>query len=192
MSIRTRLSATLAAAFVASASILVGPANASVIDFTFTGVNGTAITNGVITTDASNIAISVTGDVTDPDAFAGTQAITALIAPGTSGYSNWNWDGVVTPGPFYFSATQSSGILFLFDGIVGNLYFQPNDLTYYLSVSNPGGLFNPGDPGTFDASVVSSVAPTPLPATWTMLLAGFIGLGIFAYRGMRKSTTAAI
>ena len=63
------------------------------------------------------------------------------------------------------------------DGIVRNLYFQPNDLTYYLSVSDPGSLYNPGDPGTFTASV--GVPATPLPASWTMLLAGFVGLGFF-------------
>jgi hypothetical protein len=32
-----------------------------------------------------------------------------------------------------------------------------------------------------------SVTVTPLPSTWTMLIAGFVGLGLFAYRGTRKS-----
>ena len=29
-------------------------------------------------------------------------------------------------------------------------------------------------------------APTPLPSTWTMLIAAFIGLGFFAYRGTAR------
>jgi hypothetical protein len=33
-------------------------------------------------------------------------------------------------------------------------------------------------------------AAAPLPATWTMLIAGFIGLGYFAYRGSKKSAAA--
>jgi hypothetical protein len=33
--------------------------------------------------------------------------------------------------------------------------------------------------------------PTPLPSTWTMLLAGFIGLGFIAYRGKRKTSDLA-
>jgi hypothetical protein len=33
-------------------------------------------------------------------------------------------------------------------------------------------------------------AATPLPSTWTMLIAGFVGLGFFAYRGPKKNTGA--
>lgn len=31
-------------------------------------------------------------------------------------------------------------------------------------------------------------APTPLPSTWTMLIAGFAGLGFLAYRGSKKAS----
>jgi hypothetical protein len=34
------------------------------------------------------------------------------------------------------------------------------------------------------------VEATPLPSTWTMLIAGFLGLGFFAYRGSKKNATA--
>ena len=34
------------------------------------------------------------------------------------------------------------------------------------------------------------VAATPLPSTWTMLIAGFIALGFFAYRGTKKGSAA--
>ena len=36
-----------------------------------------------------------------------------------------------------------------------------------------------------------NVATTPLPSTWTMLIAGFFGLGFFAYRGSNRSTAIA-
>jgi cbb3-type cytochrome oxidase subunit 3 len=29
-----------------------------------------------------------------------------------------------------------------------------------------------------------------LPSTWTMLIAGFVGLGFFAYRGSKKNGAA--
>jgi hypothetical protein len=38
-----------------------------------------------------------------------------------------------------------------------------------------------------------NLATTPLPSTWLMLLSGFVGLGLFAYRGTKKgSATAAV
>jgi len=32
-----------------------------------------------------------------------------------------------------------------------------------------------------------TITATPLPSTWTMLIAGFIGLGFFAYRGSKRA-----
>jgi hypothetical protein len=43
--------------------------------------------------------------------------------------------------------------------------------------------------GAFD--VLGSVTTTPLPSTWTMLIAGFVGLGFLAYRGTKKKTATA-
>jgi hypothetical protein len=34
------------------------------------------------------------------------------------------------------------------------------------------------------------ITGTPLPSTWTMLIAGFAGLGFFAYRGSKKNAAA--
>ena len=44
------------------------------------------------------------------------------------------------------------------------------------------------DQGEVLAGVTSS---TPIPSTWTMLIAGFVGLGFFAYRGSRKNAALA-
>jgi hypothetical protein len=41
-----------------------------------------------------------------------------------------------------------------------------------------------------DLTLAFAPVATPLPATWTMLIAGFAGLGFFAYRGSKKSTGA--
>ena len=38
--------------------------------------------------------------------------------------------------------------------------------------------------------VIGSNVFTPLPSTWTMLIAGFVGLGFFAYRGSKKNASA--
>jgi hypothetical protein len=44
------------------------------------------------------------------------------------------------------------------------------------------------DAGSFVLDV--GVTATPLPSTWTMLIAGFAGLGFFAYRGSKKNGAA--
>jgi hypothetical protein len=83
---------------------------------------------------------------------------------------------------------DNPGILFTdASGNILNLYSTGSEsFTYYLSAVSPGGgLYNPGDVGRLTDSVV-----TPLPSTWTMLIAGFIGLCFFAYR--RKNGSGAI
>jgi hypothetical protein len=46
--------------------------------------------------------------------------------------------------------------------------------------------------GTIDGISVAlySTAAAPLPSTWTMLIAGFAGLGFFAYRGLKEDDAA--
>jgi hypothetical protein len=39
-------------------------------------------------------------------------------------------------------------------------------------------------------NVTFNVSATPLPSTWTMLIAGFAALGFFAFRGNRKGSAA--
>jgi hypothetical protein len=39
-------------------------------------------------------------------------------------------------------------------------------------------------------SSVTDVPPAPLPPTWTMLIAGFIGLGFVAYHRSKKSAAS--
>jgi hypothetical protein len=54
-------------------------------------------------------------------------------------------------------------------------------------------FFGRENPSWYDLDNVSvgAVSATPLPATWTMLIAGFIGLGLCAYRGTKSATAIA-
>jgi hypothetical protein len=44
--------------------------------------------------------------------------------------------------------------------------------------------------GTAFLDTLTTTGVTPLPSTWTMLLAGFVGLAFFAYRGSQKGSAA--
>ena len=59
----------------------------------------------------------------------------------------------------------------------------------FLSDYSGGGA---GTQGNNFGPVVADVTltATPLPSTWTMLIAGFVGLGLFAYRGSKKNPAA--
>jgi hypothetical protein len=67
------------------------------------------------------------------------------------------------------SGTEGSGTI-EFPGTVSSITFTTTPEDYY--------------------AFTIGVAATPLPSTWTMLIAGFLGLGFFAYRGSKKNTAA--
>jgi hypothetical protein len=81
-------------------------------------------------------------------------------------------DGIV----FLGSALPSTSDFF---NIWGN---GPNNYTYFNNYPGPFPAVN----GILDSFTVTNLGVVPLPATWTMLLAGFIGLGFFAYGGAKK------
>jgi hypothetical protein len=91
---------------------------------------------------------------------------------------NYN-QGFFNTGPNQFQTLNSLGGALSF---IGTSYYDSNS-----GLDLPGsvdtGPVDRYDAGTFAASALA----TPLPSTWTMLIAGFIGLGFFAYRGSRKS-----
>jgi hypothetical protein len=62
-------------------------------------------------------------------------------------------------------------------------------------------IFSPGNgapyilgqsPGQQQENLYGTLTATPLPSTWTMLIAGFLGLGFFAYRGSKKNAAALV
>ena len=95
------------------------------------------------------------------------------IVPGAQG----SFDGILA------GVTGDGGIGFFFDP-----FPNQND-----PVGNGGndGLFAFYSPYTNNILATSlSISQTPLPSTWTMLIAGFAGLGFVAYRGMKRRTAA--
>ena len=72
-------------------------------------------------------------------------------------------------GPFFLS---------LGDFVI-NLTYPPTGGIQFTTVASAG-----------PTALSPKLATTPLPSTWTMLIAGFIGLGFFAYRGKKKNSAA--
>ena len=68
----------------------------------------------------------------------------------------------------------------------GNGSGNPEAVQYYSS-----GSYDP--PNQYNGDLIASnwlLTETPLPSTWPMLIAGFVGLGFFAYRGTKKKSAA--
>jgi len=92
--------------------------------------------------------------------------------------------------PNDFSATFDGGTL-----ISGNNWSQPYMHYTYVVLGNASDTIEftfRNDPGYqfLDNVSVTELTATPLPSTWTMLIAGFLGLGYFAYRGTKKGSAA--
>jgi hypothetical protein len=141
-------------------------------------------------TDVESISGLVSGQ--DPNIYGPSTPLTLITQagtpPGQSTYTSgatgqqWNYDDE------YFAAgdpvVDNNGLLFT-DG-TGNIFnLYSVGTTYYLSVDSPSSLFNPGDPGILTVATLAPVV-TPLPSTWTMLIAGFFGLGFLALRGRKQ------
>ncbi len=88
----------------------------------------------------------------------------------TAGVEYWlSIVAIITTPPTWGWATGTGGNENAYQTFQGTLVPQYVDLAFTLS---------------------GNVAATPLPSTWTMLIAGFVGLGFFAYRGTKKNTAA--
>ena len=117
-------------------------------------------------------------NVTSLNTFGNTGSwITAQGTYYDSSGLGWNYDDVLfTNGQ---PAFDNNGPLFSFQtsagtDILGNLYSVGSQ--FYLSVDNPTGLWNPGDPGTLQVSVIPIPAALPLFAT----ALGAVGLAFLA------------
>jgi hypothetical protein len=102
--------------------------------------------------------------------FAADNLVTEILLNGVSIYTGPLQSGPNSPNQ-YNVWTDFSGTLLA----ANTLTFDVTNYAY--SGPNPTGL-----------DVVFT--PTPLPSTWTMLIAGFLGLGLFAFRGLKKSGAA--
>jgi hypothetical protein len=98
----------------------------------------------------------------------------------------------------YFGPLQSGNgpqfynIWTVFSGATCTTLNCLNTLTF--DVVNYGDQTFTGGAGTANPSGLNveftGLTATPLPSTWTMLIAGFVGLGFFAYRGSKKNGAA--
>jgi hypothetical protein len=101
--------------------------------------------------------------------FAADNVVSAILLNGTPIYIGPAQTGPNDPSQYnvwtgFSGTTQNGGNTLTFD--VVNYAYAP---------ANPSGL---------------NVVFTPLPSTWTMLIAGFLGFGFVAYRGSKKNALA--
>ena len=96
------------------------------------------------------------------------------------------------PSSFSFNAANTSlGTM----GWVAELFFftatgPSTTLTFASTTTGFSG--NDSYPSAFGPALDNvSISATPLPSSWTMLIAGFVAFGFLAYRGTKKSTALA-
>jgi hypothetical protein len=136
-------------------------------------------------------------------------AIDSGTSPVTSSFITTNTYGFTinsnTISPSAFDLAAGSYWLQLSGAVVTNgdpIYWDESDQASLAWASSVGELsYNGGGrelqcklitcSETFQINGSSGVGQTPLPSTWTMLIAGFVGLGFFAYRGTKKRTAFA-
>jgi hypothetical protein len=175
------------------------PANASIFEYSVTGtdsVYGDSFTANVFLNVTGGVASSGTGTLSGSLAtaiFGGPETLT-LVTPSTPGaeiplgYRDSNGTDIfdvddVVP-------VDNNGLLF----IIGTPFaFGTNDLFSFWSGPDQA-LFDGANIAYLDyasanlsLSVTGGIGAAPLPSTWTMLIAGFVGLGFFAYRGSKKN-----
>jgi hypothetical protein len=175
--------ATIGAALLFGGSL---PASANTYDLDFADTNGDSFqlmltTSGPITPTGTTVT-NITGffdvffDISPaPGLFGGDQQLYStgplVDYPGLGFYAG------TTPFNLYWTNTTRSFAA----GELGVCYVAGCDETsgFYPLVS-----------GTLDGQPLQGIAATPLPSTWTMLIAGFVGLGFFAYRGSKRKSAA--
>jgi len=172
------------------AALLVGSsgANAALItdDWTWTSASGSG--SGVLTYDTSNT--SGGPGVFEVVGMAGT--INALGDPSAE---------VITfvPNPSYPNEILSPTGFFLYDDSIlptsnplvlnGGLLFDASGWEWNIFSTGPSAYTIYNNSGANEGGVFA-LSASPLPATWTMLIAGLLGLGFVAYRGTKKGSAA--
>ena len=153
--------------------------------------------------------------VTIPVGLSGVVTVYTLINSifGLEGTQIGTLDFMGSSSSYTYTLTEGSNVRDHYqDGFVNSApdvaataNFGPDDRLDMQAIILPGGLgtlesiiftatdsfYGYGEP--FLAGVTTSdslPAATPLPSTWTMLIAGFLGLGFLAYRGSKKNVAA--
>jgi hypothetical protein len=153
--------------------------------------------NSVLTYDLKNPPGLVAGDVALTDAECGGCTFDVIrfnsgqVGPGggtgTLVFYSDNIDGLDSigdtsgpPGGYYANLLSIPEL-----GPEGS-----NGVIYTPTAGQPGFVAGAAGPVTYDI-ISDGIAATPLPSTWTMLIAGFFGLGFFASRGMKRQAAGA-
>jgi hypothetical protein len=146
----------------------------------------TVVSLDITTAGAEGVGVAVTGVTGTILGDAVTLLGSAVTPPGsaTSPDGAWLYDNVLYPAlnSPYGTALDNPGLLLLntVTNTDVNIFSPGNGAPYILGQS----------PGQSQENLFGSLTATPLPSTWTMLLAGFAGLGLFAFRGMKKGSAA--
>ena len=177
-----RLIAALSGAALQSL-VFMAAANANTYDFSFSGTDVSG--SGVITTGNTGSPFTVTGvtgTIFDSDIAPGPFIITTLSSyAGADNLLSYPNQPFVDFGGLSFS-TVTGGDFNL--GLGGS---GPFGYLFNAQALNPSGHAVPF-PGSVDITL--NVSQTPLPTTWTLLLAGFVGLGFFAHRSAKNGSVA--
>jgi len=113
----------------------------------------------------------------NPNIFGAPSYVTLSNVGGAITITNWLVFADLGPDPNF---QLDSAIYTLNDPTLGT-----SDLYADGAISNGSGNFDSA--GIWNGSGIAAISATPLPSTWTMLIAGFVCLGFFAFRGSKKN-----
>jgi len=173
---------------------LSGVASGALVDLDFTvsggavtGITGSIAGFGTVSTFSGTVpnvsdVVSSGLYVQPPSGPVSPGTVWTVQNPANSGGANFDVDNVWGPTAPYL--TFAGGVAFLLsDGLTAYISdaFPSNSVgEYFLFLGN----------GNIDTNFDATVTATPLPSTWTFLIAGFAGLGFFAYHGSKKNGAA--
>jgi PEP-CTERM motif len=165
---------------------LVSADNVTAFDANYSSQNGTPTfhftTTGVV--DVANGFSTVNPDV------RGTFTSLTINAPTDYTFKDFNFSILATPD--FMVTASNGGVVHVTDTPNGNVDWtaftlSAAGLTSVTITAENGGFFK--EMKQFQISGLEQVAAVPEPATWAMMLLGFAGVGVMAYR--RKNSGAA-
>jgi hypothetical protein len=127
--------------------------------------------SSTIATALSALGVSYSGQVTDYQTVTGLGGSVDLTAFGIL-------TGVQTIAIHFGNATGE-------DNALGNV-----TAFYQIDFGSTGSILHLNVPGSSSATLFTSAAPVPEPATWALMLLGFGGMGMALRRGRRQTRQA--
>jgi hypothetical protein len=134
-------------------------------------------------------AAQIAGYQSDPDTLSQTITDTTLGQTYDLSFFRYQYVNADDPYPISLSVSWDGTTIFsetnpassswnLYQGFTFQVVGTGLDTLVFTSVNDPAYTY------LDDVSLTA----TPLPSTWTMLIAGFVGVGFIAYRGTKKNT----